>query len=66
MFTIFHVFTDNKDYYLENKKIAKRLFHSFSKINGSARLYEVTFDSHEMTEESEQENCIMSFGRFPN
>ena len=58
---LYHVFTDNRDEYVENLARAKRLFNEFKEY-GSARLYEQVWTEDEDCEP--EEDCLLSFGPF--
>lgn len=55
---VYHIFTNNTDEYLTDKKEAVKLFQEWAKEYGCARLYESkTID--------EDGDCIMSEGEYP-
>jgi len=59
---MYHIFSNNIDWYTSDKAEAKRKFKEYKRDIGCARLYEITdFES----EETEKEDCIKSFGGFP-
>lgn len=59
----YHIFTNNNDEWLENKKEAIQLFNDWKKENGCARLYEEIREKN--SGEMIDENCIKSFGEYP-
>jgi len=63
--TIYHVFTNNQDEFLEDFNQARKLFNQWKKDNGTARLYEEFWEDTELDDEPIKEECIRSFGEYP-
>ncbi len=61
---IYHVFTDRRDYYTEQYRLARKLFDHWAKRMGCARLYKLVFAKEEGYE-TEVEQCLMEHGRYP-
>lgn len=65
----YHIFTNNQDEYMDNKKDALELFNFWKKEYGCARLYEEKrLGSLEGGSDDGgliEENCIKSFGEYP-
>jgi len=63
--TIYHIFTDNRDEWEDDLKVAKRIFKDFVKEYGCARLYEEVWDTAEEYDDPIEESCIKSYGEYP-
>ena len=61
---VYHIFTDNKDEFTEDYKIALALFDHFKTKFGTARLY-VEHQTDDEDHDFISEDCIKSFGGFP-
>ncbi len=58
----YHIFTDNRDEWLDYITPAIALFREWKKEYGTARLYEETVDEDG---ETITEDCIKSYGSWP-
>ena len=65
MKTIYHIFTNNRDEWLEDYEEAKKLFKEWSKEFGCARLYEESWNNPKIDDEAKDETCLKSFGAWP-
>ncbi len=64
---VYHVFTDEKDWWTGNYKLARKLYNHWKKANGAARLYKESYESEEalLNDDMLEEECLLSFGPFP-
>src|SRR5712691_978116 len=58
---VYHVFTDGKDVWTNQRKMANLVFRRFSRAYGTARLYEERYTDR-ANEEMESEKCLRSYG----
>ena len=65
MKTIYHIFTNSQDEWLNDIKQARALFQEWVDEFGCARLYEEKWDNPEFGDEPTEEHCIKSFGEWP-
>jgi len=61
---IYHVFTDRRDYYTEEYRLARKVFNHWARAMGCVRLYEIVF-ANEENYETEAEDCLMAQGPYP-
>ncbi len=67
MITVYHVFTDHKDFWTEEYRLARKLYTHWKKANGAARLYKEVYEDEEgiLNSEMIEEECLLAYGDFP-
>jgi len=58
----YHVFTNGRDAYPDTLKEARQIFKQYKQDYGCARLYATLEDGKDILDE----NCLASYGGFPN
>jgi len=61
----YHIFTNNQDEWLDDKKEAIKLFNKFKKEFGCARLYEIDTETEDEDGVYADGDCIKSYGEYP-
>lgn len=67
MITIYHVFTDEKDFWTPDYKLARKFYNHWKKANGAARLYKEVYEDEEaiLSGEKFEEDCLLFYGPYP-
>lgn len=63
---IYHIFTNNRDEWLDDYNEAHSLFKEWVKEYSCARLFEEKWENPEVDAEEIEETCLESFGPFPS
>ena len=65
--SVYHVFTDEKDLWITDYKLARKLYNHWKKANGAARLYQEVYENEETMLQGEilEEACLLTYGPFP-
>lgn len=61
--TVYHVFTDYKDMWVADYRLARHIFDHWKKANSVARLYREVYSDRE--NDVLEEECLLSYGDFP-
>lgn len=63
---LYHIFTDGKDEYTENKIRAEAIYQNWKEEYGTpVRLYEEIWGDVNLDDEPISEDCIKAWGDFP-
>jgi|GEM_PF-2608353 len=64
---VYHAFTDGKDLWTVDYKLARKLYNHWKKANGAARLYKEVYENEEalLGDEMLDEDCLLTYGPYP-
>lgn len=67
MIIVYHVFTDGKDLWTQDYRLARKLYNHWKKTRSSVRLYKEVYEDEEamLSNEMFEEDYLMGYGDYP-
>ena len=64
---VYHAFTDEKDWWTQDYKLARKFYNHWKKANDAARLFKEVYEDEEAMLNSEMfdEDCLLFYGPYP-